>query len=189
MLPQVRRANPEKSCFLQYDKLYIDSKIYVFNDVLGQVVEHSESVRYGDMMSRPGSMMMMGGGGGGGGGYIMSRPSSRTGSRPASGAGGRVDSASSGIPRLPPLNKTHSVSLPSVSAMEYVDPRDVKLNELEKVINQYQEKLNDVTQSYQQKIGILENKIIDKELETGYSVYVASLSLIFPSYTHHFLSF
>ena len=59
----MRRANPEKSCFLQYDKLYIDSKIYVFNDVLGQVVEHSESVRYGDMMSRPGSMMMMGGAG------------------------------------------------------------------------------------------------------------------------------
>ena len=55
------------------------------------------------------------------------------------------------------------------------NPRDVKLNELEKVINQYQEKLNDVTQSYQQKIGILENKIIDKELETGYSVYVVSL--------------
>ena len=48
--------------------------------------------------------------------------------------------------------------------------RDVKLNELEKVINQYQEKLNDVTQSYQQKIGILENKIIDKELEKGYTM-------------------
>ena len=76
------------------------------------------------------------------------------------------------------------MSLPSMSAMEYVDPRyrltcqvcwlyffsrDVKLNELEKVINQYQEKLNDVTHSYQQKIGILENKIIDKELEKGYS--------------------
>ena len=68
-------------------------------------------------------------------------------------------------------------------------PRDVKLNELEKVINQYQEKLNDVTQSYQQKIGILENKIIDKELETGYSVYVVSLSLIFPFSTHNFHSF
>ena len=130
---KVRKANPEKNCFLQYDKLYIDSKIYVFNEVLGQVVEHSESVRYGDMMSRPGSMMM-----GGGGGYMMSRPSSRTGSRPASGnndtaqtspvlynegAGGRGDSAGSGIPRLPPLNKTHSMSLPSMSAMEYVDPR------------------------------------------------------------------
>lgn len=46
----------------------------------------------------------------------------------------------------------------------------MKLNELEKVINQYQEKLNDVTQSYQQKIGILENKIIDKELEKGYTM-------------------
>ena len=80
---EVRKANPEKNCFLQYDKLYIDSKIYVFNEVLGQVVEHSESVRYGDMMSRPGSIMM---GGGGGGGYIISRPSSRTGSRPASGS-------------------------------------------------------------------------------------------------------
>ena len=30
-----------------------------------------------------------------------------------------------------------------------------------------QDKLADVTQSYQQKIGILETKIIDKELEKG----------------------
>ena len=44
-LSQVRKANPEKNCFLQSDKLYIDSKIYVYNEVLGQVVEHSESVR------------------------------------------------------------------------------------------------------------------------------------------------
>ena len=36
---------------------------------------------------------------------------------------------------------------------EYVDPRDVKMNELEKVIAQYQDKLNDVTSNYQQKIG------------------------------------
>ena len=44
-MPQVRKANPEKNCFLQTDKLYIDSKIFVYNEVLGQVVEHSESVR------------------------------------------------------------------------------------------------------------------------------------------------
>ena len=44
-MSQVRKANPEKNCFLQADKLYIDSKIYVYNEVLGQVVEHSESVR------------------------------------------------------------------------------------------------------------------------------------------------
>ena len=80
----------------------------------------------------------------------------------SSGAGGRGD----GIPKLPPLNKNHSMSLPSM--VDYVDPRDVKLNELEKVINQYQDKLNDVTNSYQQKIGILENKIVDKEMEGGY---------------------
>lgn len=60
----------------------------------------------------------------------------------------------------------------------------MKLNELEKVINQYQEKLNDVTQSYQQKIGILENKIIDKELETGYSVYVVSFLSLRTIYIH-----
>ena len=30
------------------------------------------------------------------------------------------------------------VSLPSVAAMDWVDPRDVKLGELERVINQYQ---------------------------------------------------
>ena len=46
---QVRKANPEKSCFLQYDKLYIDTKIYVYNEVLGQVVEHTESVRWGTL--------------------------------------------------------------------------------------------------------------------------------------------
>ena len=34
--------------------------------------------------------------------------------------------------RLPPLNKQFSMSLPSM-VQEYVDPRDVKMNELEKV--------------------------------------------------------
>ena len=65
--------------------------------------------------------------------------------------------------------------------------RDVKMNELEKVIAQYQDKLNDVTSNYQQKIGgkmfclwsitwttnmliagILENKIIDNEMAKDY---------------------
>ena len=129
--------------------------------------------RYGDMMSRPGSMMM----GGGIGGYmpmsrlpfkhifaarnvlfswllvksnIFSRPTSRTGSRPSSGAGGRgpgegasgvefhfsssqlwqihVDLSTeakvgfyektSQVPRLPPLNKQFSMSLPSMVQVE-----------------------------------------------------------------------
>ena len=69
---------------------------------------------------------------------------------------------------MPPLNKQFSMSLPSMVQVmlamlltmmmmilqEYVDPRDVKMNELEKVIAQYQDKLNDVTSNYQQKIGM-----------------------------------
>ena len=46
---------------------------------------------------------------------------------------------------------------------EYVDPRDVKMNELEKVIAQYQDKLNDVTSNYQQKIGMLFFNLVDMD--------------------------
>ena len=35
---KVKRNNPSASCFLQYDKLYVDSKIYVFNDLQGKVL-------------------------------------------------------------------------------------------------------------------------------------------------------
>ena len=58
-MSQVRKANPEKNCFLQADKLYIDSKIYVYNEVLGQVVEHSESVRYGLGMMTSFSLLLI----------------------------------------------------------------------------------------------------------------------------------
>ena len=51
-----------------------------------------------------------------------------------SGAGGRADLG--GVTKLPPLTKTHSVSLPSMWAQDFVDPRDVKMSELERVINQ-----------------------------------------------------
>ena len=51
-------------CYLEYDKLYVDHKIYVWNETLGQVIEHAEAERYGYggmndfMMSRPGTQMM-----------------------------------------------------------------------------------------------------------------------------------
>ena len=66
----------------EYDKLYVDSKIYEWNEVLGQVVEHSEAQRYGAdgfMFSRPGTQMggIFGGGGPfGGTGFGTSRPPS-----------------------------------------------------------------------------------------------------------------
>jgi hypothetical protein len=33
----VKKSNPERFCLLEYDKLIIDQKIYVWNDVIGQV--------------------------------------------------------------------------------------------------------------------------------------------------------
>lgn len=57
----MKRTNPEKNCFLEYDKLYIDHKIFVYNEAMGQVVEQSESQRFGEMYSRPGTQMMMAG--------------------------------------------------------------------------------------------------------------------------------
>ena len=38
----VKRNNPSASCFLHYDKLYIDNKAYVFNDQQGKVVEYNK---------------------------------------------------------------------------------------------------------------------------------------------------
>ncbi len=54
---QVKRANPEKNCFLEYDRLYVDHKIFVYNDAMGQVVELSEAQRYSELMSRPGTQV------------------------------------------------------------------------------------------------------------------------------------
>ena len=44
---QIKRVNPEKACYLEYDKLYVDSKIFIWNDALGQVIEQAEAERYG----------------------------------------------------------------------------------------------------------------------------------------------
>ena len=33
----VKKVNPEKRCFLQYDKLYIDGKLYAYSESSGKV--------------------------------------------------------------------------------------------------------------------------------------------------------
>jgi len=48
----IKKSNPERGCFLEYDRLYVDHKCYIWNDVLGQVVELSESERSLDPNSR-----------------------------------------------------------------------------------------------------------------------------------------
>ena len=40
----VKKVNPEKRCFLQYDKLYIDGKVFMFNETSGKVVDSKKSL-------------------------------------------------------------------------------------------------------------------------------------------------
>ena len=37
----VKKSNPERRCLLQYDKLYIDGKLFIYSEVTGQVEEQS----------------------------------------------------------------------------------------------------------------------------------------------------
>ena len=39
----VKRNSPDKYCFLQYDKLYIDGKIFVYDEEKEEVVEQSRN--------------------------------------------------------------------------------------------------------------------------------------------------
>ena len=37
----VKRNNPGASCVLHYDKLYVDNKVFVYNDVQGKVIQQN----------------------------------------------------------------------------------------------------------------------------------------------------
>ena len=38
-LRMVKKTNPERRCFLQYDKLYVEGKLFLYNEMTGQVEE------------------------------------------------------------------------------------------------------------------------------------------------------
>ena len=40
---KIKKTNPDATCFMQYDKLYVNNKIYVFNDLQGKVYKFRES--------------------------------------------------------------------------------------------------------------------------------------------------
>ena len=50
----VKRINPEKRCFLQYDKLYIDGKVFVFSESSGAVEQQK------NVLDREGTVDMAG---------------------------------------------------------------------------------------------------------------------------------
>ena len=66
-------------------------------------------------------------------------------SRPPSQMSGIHPKSASSIPRLPPLSRAVSLA----TGMAAIDPRDEKLGELERIISNYQEKLDAVTNNYQ----------------------------------------
>merc|ERR1719510_1134815 len=71
--------------------------------------------------------------------------------------------SASSIPRLPPLARAVSLA----TGMAQLDPREEKMNEMERIIQSYQEKLDSVTSNYQEKVNILERKLVDKDMGNG----------------------
>merc|ERR1711892_432873 len=53
----VKRGNPAARVVMQYDKLYVDNKCYIWNDVQGRVTEHMAGDRPGSVLDRSSSVM------------------------------------------------------------------------------------------------------------------------------------
>ena len=43
---EVKRKSPEKNCFMEQDKLFIDGKIFIFCQEKGQVLEQREAEKF-----------------------------------------------------------------------------------------------------------------------------------------------
>ena len=51
----VKRINPEKRCFLQYDKLFIDGKVFIFSEASGSVEQQQNILARGESADISGS--------------------------------------------------------------------------------------------------------------------------------------
>ena len=49
--------------------------------------------------------------------------------------------------------------------MQFLDPREAKMDEMERMLTDYQEKLESVTTNYEEKVHILEKRLVDNEME------------------------
>ena len=49
--------------------------------------------------------------------------------------------------------------------MKFLDPREAKMEEMERMLVDYQEKLESVTTNYEDKVQILEKRLVDTEME------------------------
>ena len=58
-----------------------------------------------------------------------------------------------------------SVGFVLLAPIFQIDPRDEKLDEMERMVASYQEKLDNVTNSYQEKVNILETRLVEKDID------------------------
>ena len=49
--------------------------------------------------------------------------------------------------------------------LQFLDPREAKMDEMERMLTDYQEKLESVTSNYEEKVHILEKRLVDNEME------------------------
>merc|ERR1712012_811066 len=124
---KIKKLNPDATCFMQYDKLYINNKIYVYNDLQGKVVEQNQ-------VEDPIAMSLAS--------LVMSRPGSVMDDRPGSSM-----SVMSGVgmtlntPKTPNKNRVKlrsAVSMNSVECREESDSGD-RIRELEHQLTSQQE--------------------------------------------------
>lgn len=99
------------------------------------------------------------------GGPGASRPPSGMSTVPGgpSAATNRVEhTRSASSVRLPPLSRATSLA---TGMAQFLDPREQKMDEMERMLTDYQEKLESVTTNYEEKVQILEKRLVDNEME------------------------
>jgi len=134
---KVKRADPNAACHIQHDKLYVNNRIFVWNDLQGKVVEQSQ-------MEDPLAMSIAN--------MIMSRPGSVMDDRESFSRPG--SSLSIYSPTKTPvrnrgtLNK--SASLNGLNAMPSQDPyHGERIRELEGLLNNQQEEFNEKMKDFE----------------------------------------
>ena len=48
---EIKKRNPERYCVLEYDKLFVDHKVFVWNEVVGQVSKTQNSYLLANVQS------------------------------------------------------------------------------------------------------------------------------------------
>ena len=56
---KIKKSNPDATCFMQYDKLYVNNKIYVFNDLQARVSKNIPYFRKIEIFMRSSNLPLL----------------------------------------------------------------------------------------------------------------------------------